>query len=118
MTHTDLNHSLFWRGLAPVKEGGGELPRDSEIAKAIERDFGSFENLKTKWTQAALGIQGSGWAWLGFNPATKRLEVSTTPNQDPLLSSAVIVRSDSTGLADARRAASTCGVREALAFAF
>ena len=60
MTYTDLNHSLFWRGLAPVKEGGGDLPKDSEIAKAIERDFGSFYNLKQKWTQAALGIQGSG----------------------------------------------------------
>ena len=31
------------------------------------------------------GIQGSGWGWLGFNPATLKLEIVTTANQDPLL---------------------------------
>ncbi|GAA6017768.1 hypothetical protein JCM11491_004610 [Sporobolomyces phaffii] len=34
---------------------------------------------------AALGIQGSGWAWLGYNPTTKKLEAVATANQDPLL---------------------------------
>lgn len=28
---------------------------------------------------------GSGWAWLGYNKAANRLELATTPNQDPLL---------------------------------
>jgi Fe-Mn family superoxide dismutase len=31
-------------------------------------------------------VQGSGWGWLGYNKAGKRLEVVTTANQDPLLS--------------------------------
>ena len=31
------------------------------------------------------GIQGSGWGWLGYNPETGKLEIVTTPNQDPLL---------------------------------
>lgn len=30
-------------------------------------------------------IQGSGWGWLGYNPNTGKLEIVTTPNQDPLL---------------------------------
>ena len=30
-------------------------------------------------------LQGSGWAWLGYNPAQKRLVVSSTANQDPLV---------------------------------
>ncbi|GAA6003923.1 hypothetical protein JCM5350_000241, partial [Sporobolomyces pararoseus] len=29
--------------------------------------------------------QGSGWAWLGYNPTTKKLEAVATANQDPLL---------------------------------
>jgi len=32
-----------------------------------------------------LGIQGSGWGWLGFNPKNGAFEVATTPSQDPLL---------------------------------
>lgn len=52
------DHSLFWKGLAPVKEGGGELASDSKLAKAIERDFGSYDKFKEKLTAAALGIQG------------------------------------------------------------
>lgn len=38
-------------------------------------------------------IQGSGWGWLGFNPSTKKLEIVTTPNQDPLLCTSLAARS-------------------------
>jgi superoxide dismutase, Fe-Mn family len=31
-------------------------------------------------------VQGSGWGWLGYNTASKKLEIATTANQDPLLS--------------------------------
>jgi superoxide dismutase len=40
---------------------------------------------KTKMNSATAAIQGSGWGWLGYNPETKKLEIVTTPNQDPLL---------------------------------
>lgn len=43
---------------------------------------------------AAAGIQGSGWAWLGVDPATKRLGISTTANQDPLLTMVPLVGID------------------------
>ncbi|TFL07681.1 manganese superoxide dismutase [Pterulicium gracile] len=83
-----INHSLFWTNLAPsAKEGkgpGGEL-KDGPLKQAIEQSFGSLDNLKKEFNAATLGIQGSGWGWLGVNPSTKRVEISTTPNQDPLL---------------------------------
>lgn len=41
--------------------------------------------LKKKLNAATAAIQGSGWGWLGYNPTTKKLEVVTTANQDPLL---------------------------------
>ncbi|KAF7800206.1 hypothetical protein EIP86_011453 [Pleurotus ostreatoroseus] len=40
------------------------------------------------------GIQGSGWGWLGFNPSTAKLEIVTTPNQDPLLTHVPIIGID------------------------
>jgi len=50
----------------------------------IKRDFGSFDDFKKKLTDVCVGIQGSGWGWLGYNKNLKRLELSTTANQDPL----------------------------------
>ena len=40
---------------------------------------------KTKMNAATAAIQGSGWGWLGYSPATQKLEIVTTANQDPLL---------------------------------
>ncbi len=62
---------------------GGEL-QNAELLKAIERDFGSLDQFKTKFATQSAAVQGSGWGWLGFNPTTKKLEIATTPNQDPL----------------------------------
>ncbi|KAL7343004.1 Manganese/iron superoxide dismutase, partial [Rhodotorula toruloides] len=51
----------------------------------VQQDFGGLDGLKKAVNAAALGIQGSGWAWLGYNPTTKKLEAVSTANQDPLL---------------------------------
>ena len=40
------------------------------------------------------GIQGSGWGWLGYNTDTKKLEIVTTANQDPLLTHVPIIGVD------------------------
>jgi Fe-Mn family superoxide dismutase len=88
-----INHTLFWKNLAPVKEGGGKL-KDGKFKDAIERDFGSVEGFKKQFTAATVGIQGSGWGWLGYNPTTKILEIVTTPNQDPLLTHVPIIGID------------------------
>ena len=79
----DINHSIFWTNLAPVKAGGGKAPT-GELAKAIETDFGSLQNFIDIFSAKAVAIQGSGWAWLGYNKANKRLEIITCDNQDPL----------------------------------
>ncbi len=78
-----VNHSIFWTNLAPVGKGGGGKP-DGELAKIIDKEFGSFDKFVEKISAAAVGVQGSGWAWLGYNKANGRLEITTCDNQDPL----------------------------------
>jgi len=88
-----INHSLFWRNLAPAKQGGGEL-KDGKLKAALERDFGSVDAFKKQFNAATAGIQGSGWGWLGYNTKTGKLEIVTTPNQDPLLTHVPIIGID------------------------
>jgi Fe-Mn family superoxide dismutase len=74
------NHSLFW---TIMKKGGGGLPT-GDLEKAITSAFGSFEEFKKKFGEAATGRFGSGWAWLIAND--KKLSIGSTPNQDnPLM---------------------------------
>ncbi|TFK45323.1 manganese and iron superoxide dismutase [Heliocybe sulcata] len=80
-----INHTLFWKNLAPESAGGGKL-ESGPLKSAIEADFGSVDAFIKKMNATTAAIQGSGWGWLGYNPETKKLEIVTTPNQDPLLS--------------------------------
>ena len=76
-----FNHCLFWKGMSP--DGGGN-PSGS-LAEAIDRDFGSFENFKNAFSNAAATQFGSGWAWLCVHDGGK-LEVCSSANQDnPLM---------------------------------
>ncbi|CAO3612714.1 unnamed protein product [Mucor fragilis] len=79
-----INHTIFWQNLAPKGKGGGSLPKGA-LASAIDKEFGSFDEFIKKFNTAAAGVQGSGWAWLGYNKQFKRVEIATTANQDPLL---------------------------------
>jgi Fe-Mn family superoxide dismutase len=75
------NHSMFWEIMGPHKGGQPH----GQLADAIKTAFGSFESFKEKFTAAALGRFGSGWAWLVKDPAGK-LEIISTANQDsPLM---------------------------------
>lgn len=78
-----VNHSIFWTNLAPTNKGGGQPPTGA-ILSMIERDFGGLEHIVEKLSAQAIGIQGSGWAWLGFNKEEKKLQLATCANQDPL----------------------------------
>ncbi|KAJ7896708.1 Manganese/iron superoxide dismutase [Mycena olivaceomarginata] len=82
-----INHSLFWKNLAPAhdKGGSGGVLKDGPLKATIDKDFGGLNNLKKEFNAATLGIQGSGWGWPSLNPTTKCLEIVTTANQDPLL---------------------------------
>jgi Fe-Mn family superoxide dismutase len=55
-----------------------------DLEKALVQNFGSFEEFKKQLAAASIGVQGSGWGWLGFNPQNKKLAVISCPNQDPL----------------------------------
>lgn len=71
------NHNLFFTTISP--NGGGE-PKGA-LADKIKEDFGSFEDFKTKFSQAAATRFGSGWAWLVVNK-DGNLRVTSTANQD------------------------------------
>lgn len=80
------NHNLFWSSMAP-KAGG--KPSDT-LAVAINNDFGSFEEFKTMFSDAAERQFGSGWAWLVVDRSGK-LQITSTPNQDnPLMPQSVV----------------------------
>ena len=71
-----LNHTLYFLQFDPKpsrKEPEGEL------AKAIQRDFGSFENFKKEFNAAATGLFGSGWAWLAVDK-DGNLYITKEPN--------------------------------------
>ena len=65
------NHTVFWHNLSP--DGGGEP--DGELAAAITDQFGSFAAFQAHFAAAATGIQGSGWAVLGWDSLGERLLV-------------------------------------------
>ena len=74
------NHTFFWEILSPEKtEASGEL------AEAISKSFGSFENFKEEFEKAALGRFGSGWAWL-VKTESSEFKICSNANQDnPLM---------------------------------
>ncbi|KAI0721463.1 manganese superoxide dismutase [Fomitopsis betulina] len=92
-----INHSLFWKNLAPPASetrGNGGVLKDGPLKTAILETFGSFDQFKKEFNTVTAGIQGSGWGWLGVNPQSKRLELATTANQDPLLTLVPVIGVD------------------------
>ena len=87
-----INHSLFWKNMAPQSEGGGQL-HDGPLKQAIEKEFGDVEKFKTNFNATSAGIQGSGWCWLGLSKGG-HLEIVTTKDQDPLVTHHPILGSD------------------------
>jgi superoxide dismutase, Fe-Mn family len=73
------NHSFWWTTLA--KNGSAGSAPTGELAKAIDAKFGSFSSFQEKLTAAAVGVFGSGWAWLVSLPGGG-VDIETTPNQD------------------------------------
>ena len=72
------NHTLFWQCLSP---NSGQNPY-GELREALEAKYGSFQGFVDEFSAKALGVFGSGWAWL-----MPDMSVITTANQDnPLMS--------------------------------
>lgn len=72
-----VNHSLFWEIMSP--DGGGEP--GGALLDEMRGSFGSYENFRQDFNDAATGRFGSGWAWLVVDEAGK-LQVYSTANQN------------------------------------
>lgn len=71
------NHTFYWESLTPASTG---VPQ-GVLAAEIDRQFGSFEDFRQKFTQAALTLFGSGWVWLAKDDKGT-LEILQTSNAD------------------------------------
>lgn len=67
-------HSTFWQNLAPAGKGGGGKP-DGALGDAILREYGSFDRFKKELSQAAISVEGSGWAAVTYCTASQRIGV-------------------------------------------
>jgi Fe-Mn family superoxide dismutase len=65
-----VNHTVFWTNLTPESQAP-----EGELASAIDDAFGSFEKFQAHFTAVALGVQGSGWAVLGWDVVGQQLTV-------------------------------------------
>jgi superoxide dismutase, Fe-Mn family len=74
------NHTFYWNSLSP--KGGGEPA--GKLADAIRKAYGTFPEFKEKFSQAAIGTFGSGWAWLVQRPDGTVGIVSTSNAATPL----------------------------------
>ena len=71
-----LNHALYFEQFrAPQKDN---VPT-GKAAEAIEESFGSFDEFKKEFAQAAATLFGSGWAWLAQDKDGK-LVITKEPN--------------------------------------
>ncbi|MEJ5166925.1 MAG: superoxide dismutase [Thermoanaerobaculia bacterium] len=71
-----LNHTIFWEIMAPNSRRPSK-----EFIKDIGSAFGSLENFLEEFKKTALGVFGSGWAWLVLDE-NKKLAIKPYPNQD------------------------------------
>ena len=69
------NHDFFWRCLTPRKD---QPP--AELCRRVDESFGSFADMERRFGEAALGVFGSGWAWLVEDG--EKLRIIETSNAD------------------------------------
>ncbi|CAH9019138.1 superoxide dismutase [Candidatus Nitrosacidococcus sp. I8] len=69
------NHTFYWNCLTPQGKGSPS----GDLLAAINKNFGSFAEFKEKFSQTAITLFGSGWAWLVKN-TNGSLEITTTAN--------------------------------------
>ncbi|MBM6619926.1 superoxide dismutase [Bacillus sp. RD4P76] len=67
-------NTIFWNVMKP---NGGGLPSGG-LASQIQKDFGSFNQFKEHFTEAAKKVEGVGWSLLVWSPRAQRLEILQT----------------------------------------
>lgn len=81
-----INHSIFWTNLTPDSQGRPS----GELAAAIDEFFGSFDAFQAHFSAASLGIQGSGWGILSWDPVGARLIIQQLFDQQANTAQATI----------------------------
>ena len=79
-----INHSIYWKNLCPIKNGGGKVPENSKLVEKIKSQWGSVDKFIADFIDNIMKIQGSGWGNLAYNKTTKCLEYLETKDQDPV----------------------------------
>jgi Fe-Mn family superoxide dismutase len=74
------NHTFYFLSFSPT---GGGAPQGA-LAAAIDAAFGSFNNFKKEFADAALSLFGSGWAWLAKNADGKLQIIKESNAGNPL----------------------------------
>lgn len=80
-----INHTLFWENLTPASPVNGQESSYPELAAALKKRWGSLGGFRAKFETALLGIKGSDWGWLVQDEESGYLEITTTKDQDPVL---------------------------------
>lgn len=76
-----LNHTLYFTQFTTPGQGS---PPQGRLAELIVRDFGSLDQLKRQMEEAAIGLFGSGWAWLSLSPEGRLLITRENNAGNPL----------------------------------
>ncbi|EAI3905091.1 superoxide dismutase [Fe] [Campylobacter sp. CNRCH_2016_3089] len=74
------NHDFYFDCIKPKACCGCGCSLSDEFKAAVEKDFGSMENLKEEFIKGATGVFGSGWFWLVYNTQNQKLELVATSN--------------------------------------
>jgi Fe-Mn family superoxide dismutase len=69
------NHNFFWSCLTPKA-----AQPDNNLLQHITKSFGSLDEFKAKFKEAALAQFGSGWAWLVMDQG--QLKITKTSNAE------------------------------------
>ena len=75
-----LNHIIYFNTFSPK---ANQLPSGA-LLKAIEKEWGSFDNFKKEFTSAATSLFGSGWVWLAKDKNGKLYILSESNAGNPL----------------------------------
>ncbi|MEE9166090.1 MAG: superoxide dismutase [Candidatus Neomarinimicrobiota bacterium] len=70
------NHIVYWEEMKP----GGSPKPSGRLMQGIEESFGGFDQFKSQFVTTAVGVFGSGWAWLVEKNGS--LAITGTPNAE------------------------------------
>ena len=78
-------HSIFWTNLTNKQT----LPK-GELLKRIEKNFGTYDKLKSYIAATSKNVDGNGWGILGYQPYSDSLTVLQCENHEKLTQWGVI----------------------------